>query len=47
MGKKVKELPKLMDLSTRAPKLKADEVPHWKVWRWARSHPGMPWRRNP
>lgn len=45
MGKKVKELPNIMSLGTKAPVVRKDEVPHWKVWRFAKLHPGVPWKR--
>jgi hypothetical protein len=45
MTTKVKELPKIMDLPSQAPKKRDDEIPHWKVWAWAKAHPGISWRR--
>jgi hypothetical protein len=45
MATKAKELPRIMDLPRGAPKPRAGELPHWKVWRWALQHPNIPWRR--
>lgn len=44
--KKARELPKMMDMPSKAPARRKDEVPHWKVWRWAMRNPGIPWRRS-
>jgi len=44
--KKAKELPRVTDLPSKAPNARKDEIPHWKVWRWALRHPGVPWRRK-
>lgn len=47
MSKKAKELPNIMALASAKPKAREGEIPHWKVWRWARKHPGRNWRRTP
>ena len=46
MPKKAKELPRMMDQPSKPRKDRPDDVPHWKVWRWAMSHPGLPWKRS-
>jgi hypothetical protein len=43
--KKTKELPNIMSLGTKPPKSRPDEIPHWKVWRFAIKNPGIPWKR--
>lgn len=45
MPRKAQELPKIMDLPTKKPVQRKDEIPHWKVWKWAKSNPGLPWKR--
>lgn len=45
MPKKATELPRIMDLPTKARRVRDDEVPHWKVWRWALAHRGVPWKK--
>lgn len=43
--KKAKELPRITSLPSSAPKKRDDEIPHWKVWRWAIRNPGVHWKR--
>lgn len=42
--KRVKELPNIMSLPSKAPKQRKDEIPHWRVWAWAKRNVGKPWR---
>jgi hypothetical protein len=44
--KKAKELLRVTDLPSKAPKQRKDDIPHWKVWRWAIRNPGRPWRKE-
>lgn len=44
--KKARELPNIMDLPSKRPQTRKDEIPHWKVWRWALRNPGRPWRKD-
>ena len=46
MPKKAQELPKIMDLPSKARTTRPDEIPHWKVWRWALRNPGLPWKKS-
>ena len=46
MSKKAKELPNIMSLPVGKPKIRKNEIPHWKVWQWAKKHPGQSWKRT-